>query len=335
MSGQSPIDTGFGPEHTAADVLKGIDLTGKLAIVTGGYVGLGLETTKSLLGAGATVIVPVRTPEKAVKGLAGLTVETAPLDLLDPASIDSFAANFIASGRALHILINNAAIMSCPLARDGRGYESQFSTNHLGHFQLTARLWPALAKANGARVVAVSSCGHLMSDVFEDWNYESREYDRWKAYGQSKTANALFALALDARAAKYGVRAFSCHPGGIFTTDLERFHTREQRVQRWVSLGISDAEGNVLLNPLKQVKTAEQGASTQVWAATAPLLEGKGGLYLENNNIAPRQEEITVVDVQGVDARGYFGVKAYATDIESANRLWALSEKLTGVTFAI
>jgi hypothetical protein len=159
---QTPIDSGFGPANTASDVIKCINLTGKVAIVTGGYVGLGLETTQALLSAGATVIVGVRTPEKAAANLSGLSVETIPLDLTDPSSIDSFASTFLASSRPLHLLINNAAVMASPLLRDSRGYELQFATNHLGHFQLTARLWPALVKANGARVICVSSRGQTL-----------------------------------------------------------------------------------------------------------------------------------------------------------------------------
>jgi NAD(P)-dependent dehydrogenase (short-subunit alcohol dehydrogenase family) len=333
---QAPIDSGFGPENSAADVVRGIDLTGKIAIVTGGYVGLGLETTKALLSAGATVIVPVRTAEKAAANLAGLSVETAPLDLLDPASIDAFAAGFIASGRPLNILINNAAIMASPLIRDSRGYEAQFSTNHLGHFQLTARLWPALVKANGARVVCVSSRGHFFSNVEEDWNFESRAYDPWKSYGQSKTGNVLFARALDARGAKFGVRAFSLHPGAIGATDLTRWFSPEEHLKVFRDAGMLGEAGTWLIIPLKQWKTAPQGASTSVWGATSPLLDGRGGLYLENNNIAPRSEELVDVDpVSLTDPRGFSGVKDYAIDLASADRLWALSEKLTGVAFAI
>jgi NAD(P)-dependent dehydrogenase (short-subunit alcohol dehydrogenase family) len=333
---QVPIESGFGPENTAADVVKGINLQGKVAIVTGGYVGLGLETTKALLSAGATVIVPVRTPEKAAANLAGLNVETAPLDLLDPASIDAFAAGFIASGRPLNILVNNAAIMASPLMRDARGYEAQFSTNHLGHFQLTARLWPALVKANGARVICLSSGGHWASPVVEDWNFQSREYEPWQAYGQSKTANILFALALDTRGRKFGVRAFSLHPGVILATELSRWTLNPGTLELWKKSGILDADGKAVIDPRRQFKTIAQGASTTLWAATSPLLEGKGGLYLENNNIAPAAPDL--VNPGGPperNATGFYGVRGYAIDIDAANKLWALSEQLTGVNFAI
>jgi NAD(P)-dependent dehydrogenase (short-subunit alcohol dehydrogenase family) len=333
---QSPIDSPFTPASTAADVVKGLDLSSKIAIVTGGYAGLGLEATKALLSAGATVVVSIRTAEKAAKNLEGLAVETFPCDLLDPKSIDAFADHFLASNRPLHILINNAGIMACPLRRDSRGYESQFSTNHLGHFQLTARLWPALAKAGGARVVNVSSGAHHSSDVIDDWNFEQRPYHPLMAYGQSKTANVLFAVGLEKRAAKYGVHAFALHPGIILTTDLSRWRSPEESLPSWRQFGLVDEDGKQILNPLRQSKTPEQGAATEVWAATSPLLEGKGGLYLENSNISPPAETLVPLEPgKPGDARGYFGVKAHALNVESADRLWVLSEKLTGVTFAI
>ena len=238
FTSQHPIGSGFGFATTAEEVIRGIDLSGRTAIVTGGYSGIGLETSRVLAAAGATVIVPARTPDKARANLAGLPrVELAALDLLDPASIDTFARNHLASGRPLHLLIHSAGVMATPLTRDGRGHESQFSTNHLGHFQLALRLLPALVRSEGARVVALSSRGHRFSAVdFEDPSFERQPYDKWKAYGQSKTANALFALGLDRRIAEQGVRAFSVHPGGILTDltrhlteeDLERYHLLRQ-----------------------------------------------------------------------------------------------------------
>ncbi|HEX4386299.1 MAG TPA: SDR family NAD(P)-dependent oxidoreductase, partial [Myxococcales bacterium] len=228
-SQQAPIQSGFNAQTTAEEALGSRDLRGKIAIVTGGYSGIGLETTRVLAKAGATVIVPARTKEKATKALSGLGgVELGEMELSDPASVDAFAVKFMASGRPLHLLINNAGVMACPLERDARGFERQFAVNHLGHFQLTARLWPSLLKARGARVVAVSSRGHRRAGVdFDDPNFVSRPYDRWVAYGQSKSANVLFAVALDKRGEADGVRAFAVHPGGIIT-DLIRHMSEEE-----------------------------------------------------------------------------------------------------------
>ena len=211
---QTPLPSGYGATTTAREVIGDRRLDRAVAVVTGGYAGIGLETTRVLAGAGATVIVPARSPDKARAALAGIErVELEQLDLGDPVSIDAFAARFAASGRPLHILVNNAGIMAAPEARDARGFESQLATNHIGHFQLTLRLWPALRRAGGARVVALSSRGHARAAVdFDDPQFARRPYDKWLAYGQSKTANALFAVGLDARGAAHGVRAFSGRP---------------------------------------------------------------------------------------------------------------------------
>ena len=226
---QAALHTGFGATTTAREVLGDARLDGKVAVVTGGYVGIGLETTRVLAEAGATVVVPARSLEKARAALAGIPrVELESVELAEPASVDAFAARFLASGRPLHLLVNNAGIMAIPFAKNSRGFELQLATNHLGHFQLTARLWPALLKANGARVVALTSRGHAFASVdLEDPNFERRPYDKWKAYGQSKSANALFALALDARGEKHGVRAFSVHPGFV-ATELARSVPEEE-----------------------------------------------------------------------------------------------------------
>src|SRR5260221_252339 len=242
---QQPIGSGFGAASTADDVIKGIDLSGKVAIVTGGYSGIGLETVRTLRLGGARGILPARDHNKAILALEGIDgVEIEAMDLMDPASIDVFAGKFIASGRPLHILVNSAGIMAVRLIRDLRGYESQFSTNPLGHFQLAVRLWPALRQANGARVVSVSSWGHHYSPVvFDDPNFEHRAYDRWSAYGQSKTANILFARALDARGAAHGVRAFALHPGMIVGTGLEKHLTRDELL----ALDVIDAAGRPVL----------------------------------------------------------------------------------------
>ncbi|MEU1403011.1 SDR family NAD(P)-dependent oxidoreductase [Streptomyces sp. NPDC005728] len=311
---QHKIGSGFGAESTADDVLTGTDLTGKLAIVTGGYSGLGLETTRALTKAGARVVVPARRPDTAREALAGLDrVEVDELDLGDLESVRAFAERFLASGRTVDLMIDNAGIMACPETRVGPGWEAQFATNHLGHYALVNRLWPAI-QPGGARVVSVSSRGHHFSGIRWDDVHWQRGYDKWEAYGQAKTANVLFAVHLDKLGKDHGVRAFSLHPGGIITP-LQRHLPMEEMIERgWI-----DEQGNVL-NP-EGFKTPQQGAATQVWAATSPQLEGMGGVYLEDCDIA----EPATAD----DAR--FGVKAWATDPEQAARLWALSAQLTGV----
>jgi NAD(P)-dependent dehydrogenase (short-subunit alcohol dehydrogenase family) len=326
-SPQAPIHSGFGPTTTAREVLRGIDLTGKVAVVTGGYAGVGLETTRVLVEAGATVVIPVRSPDKARQALAGIPrVEQVPMDLLDPASIDAFAAGFLAGGRPLHMLINNAGIMAAPLTRDGRGYESQFSANHLGHFQLTARLWPALLAAGGARVVELSSRGHQRACMdFDDPNFERRAYEPMMAYGQSKTANILFAVELDRRGEASGVRAFAAHPGAV-VTDLIR-HLPDEALR---AFGITREDEHGSSPAGKSVdeggdfKTLEQGAATSVWCATSPQLAGMGGVYCH---------DVEVAEVRRPDTVGKDGVEPWAIDPRTAERLWTLNEELTGVKF--
>ncbi|MGW6787596.1 SDR family NAD(P)-dependent oxidoreductase [Streptomyces chartreusis] len=311
---QHKIGSGFGANSTADEVLEGIDLTGKLAVVTGGYSGLGLETTRSLTKAGARVVVPARRRAAAEEALAGLErVEVDELDLGDLESVRGFAERFLASGRTIDFMIDNAGIMACPETRVGPGWEAQFATNHLGHFALVNRLWPAI-EPGGARVVSVSSRGHHFSGIRWDDVHWRQGYDKWEAYGQAKTANVLFAVHLDRLAADRGVRAFALHPGGIITP-LQRHLPKAEMVERgWI-----DEQGNVL-NP-EGFKSPEQGAATQVWAATSPQLDGMGGVYLEDCDIAE----------PAVDGRERSGVKAWATDPEQAARLWALSAELTGV----
>jgi NAD(P)-dependent dehydrogenase (short-subunit alcohol dehydrogenase family) len=318
MSAQRPIGSGFGAATTVAEVMKGRDLTGKVAIVTGGYSGLGLVAAAAMADAGAEVIVPARDPAKAGAAMKDHpSIRLEKLDLMDPASIDAFADRFLASGKPLHILMNNAGIMAAPLARDGRGYENQLSTNHLGHFQLTCRLWPALRKAAGARVISLSSSAHTYHPLnLDDPNWEQRPYDTWKAYGESKTANVLFALELDRRGREHGVRAFSVHPGAI-PTDLGRYMGQ----QGWQAIGVLDEAGNPVVDPENGRKSPQQGAATQVWCAVSPQLEGAGGVYCEDCEVA-----VAVPD----DAPVGRGARAWATNPDIAARLWALSEKLTG-----
>jgi NAD(P)-dependent dehydrogenase (short-subunit alcohol dehydrogenase family) len=326
-SKQASIESEFNATNTAAETLYGQDLSGKTAIVTGGYSGLGLETTRALAIAGATVIVPARSVAKARAALQGIEgVEHAMIDLLDPASIDVFARSFIDSGRRLDMLVNSAGIMASPLMRDARGYESQFSANHLGHFHLTGQLWPALRSANGARVVSVSSRAHRFAQIdFEDPQFDRRPYDKWLSYAQSKTANALFAVALDKRGESYGVRAFSVHPGSIIT-ELSRFLSDEELNAFGVSrheparlpAGKSVEEGG-------DFRTVTQGAATAVWCATSAELKGAGGVYCENINIA---------NMASGDDPSQPGVRDWAVDPDTAERLWEMSARLTGANIA-
>lgn len=318
---QKPVGSGFDATSTASDVIKGIDLTGKIAIVTGGNTGIGLETTKTLAAAGATVIVPARDTEKAKRNLTGIAnVELETMDLMNPDSIDAFAEKFLASGRPLHLLINNAGIMWVPLRKDSRGIESQLATNYLAQFQLTARLWPALKHANGARVINVSSHGHQFADFdFEDPNFLNRAYETLQAYGQSKTATNLFALELDYRAKAFDVRAYSLHPGSIAGTELGR----EASLELFQQMGFMDAEGNLLPEVAASLKTIPQGAATTVWCATSHLLNAVGGVYCEDADIAELASDISMSN----------GVKPYSLDENNAKRLWTLSESMTGITF--
>ncbi|WP_242883354.1 SDR family NAD(P)-dependent oxidoreductase [Actinomadura litoris] len=310
---QHKIGSGFGARSTTADVLAGIDLSGRLAVVTGGASGLGLATTRALTQAGARVIVPARrrpAAEEALKDVPGVEIEE--LDLADPRSIESFAERFLASRRPIDLMINNAGVMASPETRVGPGWESQFGVNHLGHHALVNRLWPAIADG-GARVVSVSSNGHQLSDIrWDDVHFENG-YDKWLAYGQAKTANALFAVHLDTLGRDAGVRAFSVHPGTI-ATSLGR-HMSEKE--------LADLSAMIDASPTNTGwKTPEQGAATQVWAATSPLLDGLGGVYCEDGDIAEPAEPGVVLGN---------GVAAWATDPEAAARLWRLSADLTGI----
>ncbi|MCZ4499247.1 MAG: family NAD(P)-dependent oxidoreductase [Marmoricola sp.] len=318
---QAPLPSGFGLHTTADEVLSGIDLTGKLALVTGGYSGIGIEMVKALVAAGAEVLAPARRPEIAREALAGVTgVTVGTLDLADQASVAAYAEEVLAGGRHLDIVIGSAGVMATPEEYVGPGWELQLATNHLGHYALVNRLWPLLRSnaEGGARVVSVSSGGHQFSGIrWDDLNFARDGYDKWLAYGQAKTANVLFAVELDRRGAEHGVRAFALHPGAILTP-LGR-HLRPEDMESLLSYG---SDGKPLM---PEFKSPEAGAATAVWAATSPMLEGLGGLYLEDcdvTGIANPDERVTGQAL---------GVMPYAKDPEQAARLWAWSAEQTGV----
>lgn len=316
-SDQKPVSSGFHAHSTASEVLQGQDLSGKFAVVTGGYSGIGLETVRALSAAGCRVTVPARRPDVAEKALAKLSgeIEIAQMDLADIKSVEKFTRDYEETGRGLDFLINNAGIMACPLGRVGPGWETQFGVNHLGHMSMSLALAPAMQRAEGSRLVALSSTGHIRSDIhWDDPNFSSHEYEKWDAYGQSKTANALFALGVDRRGREFGIRAFSVHPGGIFT-DLQRHLPDEEMV----ALGWRNEDGTLPERIEKMFKSPEAGASTSVWAATSPKLEGKGGVYCENCDIAEMATE---------ESQRWEHARPWICNDESAERLWEISEKM-------
>jgi NAD(P)-dependent dehydrogenase (short-subunit alcohol dehydrogenase family) len=320
---QHPIGTGFTAASTVDDVLVGIDLTGKNVVVTGGHSGLGLVATRALSRAGASVTVGSRDPERAAAAVAGIErVEVSRLDLMDPASIDAFVVRYLDSARPLHILINNAGYLPrAEVVRDARGYEPQFATNHLGHFQLTLGLHPALRAADGARVVTTTSGAQRFSGIrWDDPNFSAGAYDPGLAYAQSKTANVLFTVELDRRWAPEGIRAFAAHPGVVATTSFNSsVGVASQRAQ-----GLIDDVGRPVIDPERGKKTEEQGAATIVFGATSPLLDGLGGLYLLDNDVSRLNDEDLPLTADSVPAE----VVSHSIDPGSAERLWALSERL-------
>ncbi|MEU8425389.1 SDR family NAD(P)-dependent oxidoreductase [Micromonospora sp. NPDC048835] len=308
MTTNNPITTSFSHHSTAMDVIRGVDLVGRRAVVTGGSSGIGVETARALASAGAEVTLAVRNPDagqQAANDITGTTgndrVLVAPLDLADQGSVADFVANW---DGPLHILVNNAGIMAAPLSRTPQGWEMQFATNHLGHFALATGLRPALSAGDGARIVSVSSAAHLRSPVvFEDIQYDKREYEPWQAYGQSKTANVLFAVEATRRWSDDGIYTNSLMPGAI-RTNLQRY-VSEEELDRLRS-------GNAAA-----WKTVEQGAATSVLVAASPLLDEVGGRYFEDcQQAAPAQPGQRT------------GVADYALDPEAAERLWQVSTAL-------
>ena len=311
---QKPVDSGFGAKSEPAEVLKDIDLEGKVAMVTGGYSGIGLETTRALKEAGARVIVPARRIDVAKSALSGIveSEDILNLDLADPGSAQSFVNEFVDSGLSLDILINNAAVMACPQMPTKEGWDLQFAVNHIGHFIITKGLLPTMS-SSGSRIVTLSSTGHKLSGIqWEDVHFEE-SYDKWKAYGQSKTAASLLAVEISERMKDEGIKSYSVHPGGIFTP-LQRHLEKEVMI----ALGWLGEDGELSEMAAANFKSPTQGASTSLWCATSPMLEEVSGVYCENCDVAVRQED-------GPMAR-YIGVADWAVDTDEAAKLWDFTE---------
>ena len=324
MTSTTRIQTPFGFDSTAAEVIEGIDLSGKHAIVTGASSGIGVETARALASAGAAVTLAVRDTDAGERTAAQIgtatgneSVDVRPLDLADPASVAAFADTWLGP---LHILVDNAGVMALPaLELTPDGWELQFATNHLGHFALALRLHDALAAAGNARIVSLSSRGHLRSPVvFDDINFSSRSYDPWLAYGQSKTANVLFAVGATNHWAADGITANAVHPGGIMETNLARHMDPEQVAELRAAASSTGATTQTINGAPIRFKTIAQGAATSVLVATSPQLEGIGGRYFEDCNEAERLQLETAGTAPS-------GVAAYALDPDAAERLWALS----------
>lgn len=312
----------FGEKSTTDEVLAGKDLTGKTVFVTGGNSGLGQETGRAMAARGAHVILAGRDQSKLDAAVAAIKAEQPDAQLetiiCDLGSLDSVrACGAEANTRfdKIDLLINNAGVMACPLGHTADGFEMQFGTNHLGHFALTKHLMPLVEAGEDKRIVNLSSRGHHFAPVdLDDPHFERRGYNEWISYGQSKTANVLFSVGLEDRFAGKGIHAYAVHPGGI-QTNLGRHLSEEQSAAL--------IEKIIEADPSYSWKTIPQGAATQCWAATAPELEGKGGVYCEDCHVAELDDE---------SSSG--GVRSYALDKGNADRLWALSEEMTGESFA-
>jgi NAD(P)-dependent dehydrogenase (short-subunit alcohol dehydrogenase family) len=314
----------FNAETTTEEIIQGLDLSGRHILITGASSGLGAETARALASVGARVTLGARDVAKAEAVAetirAGATERQLDVTFMELTSLESVrdcAKRFLAENEKLDVLINNAGLMGCELARTSDGWELQLATNHIGHFLFTCMLVPALRSAAPARIVNLSSAGHRLGDVdFEDPHFENRAYDKWEAYGQSKTANILFTVELDRRLAASGVRAVAVHPGMIMT-ELGR-HLTPEDVQDLMSRGTPGGDRPTF-------KSVEQGAATSTWAAVASELEGQGGFYCENCNIAEAKS----------DENSLTGFSPHALDSESARRLWAISEGWVGETFPL
>jgi NAD(P)-dependent dehydrogenase (short-subunit alcohol dehydrogenase family) len=317
---QTPTKSGFHSKTNADEITNGIDLTEKIAIVTGGYSGIGLETTRELVATGAKVIIPAKRKEVAVQNLEGIVSKEniVEMDLGNLNSVKKFTEDFKESFGKLDLLINNAGIMACPETRVGNGWESQFAVNHIGHFLLTKELMDTMAENDSARFVSLSSSAHSLTGIlWDDIHFQNNSYDKWMAYGQSKTASSLIAIEFHRRMVDKGVSGFSVHPGGILTP-LQRHLQKEEMV----ALGWMDEDGSPSEMAKNFFKTTSQGASTSLWCATSPSLNGIGGVFCEDCDIAKRKNEVDE------SLQRYFGVADWAVDTEEASKLWDVTEKM-------
>ena len=317
---QKPIISGFDSKSDADKIVKEKDLSGKIAIVTGGYSGIGLETSRALVAIGAKVIIPAKRTEVAVQNLEGIVSKEniVEMDLGNLNSVRKFTEDFKESFGKLDLLINNAGIMACPETRIGNGWESQFAVNHIGHFLLTKELMDTMAENDGARFVSLSSSAHSLTGIlWDDIHFRNNSYDKWMAYGQSKTASSLVAIEFHRRMVDKGVSGFSVHPGGILTP-LQRHLQKEEMV----ALGWMDEDGSPSEMAKNFFKTTSQGASTTLWCATSQSLNGIGGVFCEDCDIAKRKNEVDE------SLQRYFGVADWAVDTEEASKLWDVTEKM-------